>query len=40
RVHEEEGSDAPTQYRNQFVCLPRDVTYRVKKIAPPVVEGP
>ncbi|MBN3572410.1 type VI secretion system Vgr family protein [Vibrio neptunius] len=40
RVHEEESSEAPTQYRNQFVCLPRDVTFRAPKIAPPVIEGP
>ncbi|MFY2508238.1 type VI secretion system tip protein TssI/VgrG [Vibrio pectenicida] len=39
RVHEEEGSDAPTNYQNQFVCLPRDVTYRAPKMASPVVDG-
>ncbi|MCU8487020.1 type VI secretion system tip protein VgrG [Vibrio vulnificus] len=40
RVHEEEGADAPTTYQNQFVCLPRDVTYRAPKMASPVVDGP
>ncbi|WP_114786176.1 type VI secretion system Vgr family protein [Vibrio tetraodonis] len=40
RVHEEEGADAPTHYQNQFVCLPRDVTYRAPKMASPVVDGP
>ena len=40
RVHEEEGADAPTTYHNQFVCLPRDVTYRAPKMAAPVVDGP
>ena len=40
RVHEEEGADAPTTYQNQFVCLPRDVTYRAPKMAAPVVDGP
>uniref|UniRef100_UPI00069608D6 type VI secretion system tip protein TssI/VgrG n=1 Tax=Vibrio neptunius TaxID=170651 RepID=UPI00069608D6 len=39
-VHEEEGADAPTTYQNQFVCLPRDVTYRAPKMAAPVVDGP
>ncbi len=40
RVHEEESSDEPTTYHNQFVCLPRDVTFRVPKMASPVVDGP
>ena len=40
RVHEEEGADAPTTYQNQFVCLPRDVTYRAPKMVAPVVDGP
>ncbi|EKH9202073.1 type VI secretion system tip protein VgrG, partial [Vibrio parahaemolyticus] len=40
RVHEEESSDEPTTYHNQFVCLPRDVTFRAPKIASPVVDGP
>ena len=40
RVHEEESSDEPTTYHNQFVCLPRDVTFRAPKMASPVVDGP
>ncbi|MHA2874469.1 type VI secretion system tip protein TssI/VgrG, partial [Vibrio campbellii] len=40
RVHEEEASDEPTTYHNQFVCLPRDVTFRAPKMASPVVDGP
>ena len=39
-VHQEEGSDEPSFYTNQFVCLPRDVTYRAPKLAAPVVDGP
>lgn len=40
RVHEEESSDEPTTYHNQFVCLPRAVTFRAAKMASPVVDGP
>lgn len=40
RVHEEESSDAPSTYHNQFVCLPRDITFRAPKMASPVVDGP
>jgi type VI secretion system VgrG family protein len=40
RVHEEESSDEPTTYHNQFVCLPRDVTFRAPKMASPVIDGP
>ncbi|HAS6279719.1 TPA: type VI secretion system tip protein VgrG [Vibrio vulnificus] len=40
RVHEEESSDEPTTYHNQFVCLPRDVIFRAPKMASPVVDGP
>ncbi|WP_104024180.1 type VI secretion system tip protein VgrG [Vibrio hyugaensis] len=40
RVHEEESSDEPTTYHNQFICLPRDVTFRAPKMASPVVDGP
>ncbi|MCX8829783.1 type VI secretion system tip protein TssI/VgrG, partial [Vibrio parahaemolyticus] len=40
RVHEEESSDEPTTYHNQFVCLPRDVTFRAPKMVSPVVDGP
>ena len=39
-VHQEEGSDEPSFYTNQFVCLPRDITYRAPKLAAPVVDGP
>ncbi|WP_045494666.1 type VI secretion system Vgr family protein [Vibrio hyugaensis] len=39
-VHEEESSDEPTTYHNQFICLPRDVTFRAPKMASPVVDGP
>ncbi|EMK3420677.1 type VI secretion system tip protein VgrG, partial [Vibrio parahaemolyticus] len=40
RVHEEESSDEPTTYHNQFVCLPRDVTFRAPKMVSPVIDGP
>ena len=39
-VHQEEGSDEPSFYTNQFVCLPGDITYRAPKLAAPVVDGP
>ncbi len=40
RVHEEETSEEPTSYRNQFVCIPRELTFRAPKMASPVVDGP
>ena len=39
RVHEDEASDEPTTYYNQFIGLPRDVTFRVPKMPAPNVEG-
>ncbi|PQJ89299.1 type VI secretion system tip protein TssI/VgrG [Aliivibrio sifiae] len=40
RVHEEESSELPTTYQNQFTCIPRDVEYKANKLSAPVVDGP
>ncbi len=40
RVHKKEAGEEPTSYRNQFVCIPRELTFRAPKMASPVVDGP
>ncbi len=40
RVHEEESSELPTTYQNQFTCIPRDIEYKANKLSAPVVDGP
>ncbi|GEM77603.1 type VI secretion system tip protein TssI/VgrG [Vibrio sagamiensis] len=39
-VNEEESSDEPMTYHNQFVCIPRDITFRAPKMVSPTVDGP
>ncbi|MCK6265888.1 type VI secretion system tip protein VgrG, partial [Vibrio sp. ZSDE26] len=38
-VHEEESSEQPATYHNQFCCIPRDITYKAPKQPAPVVDG-
>lgn len=40
QVHEEEASESPASYQNQFICIPRDVEFKTQKLVAPVVDGP
>lgn len=40
QVHEEESSELPTTYQNQFTCIHRDVEYKTQKLEAPVIDGP
>lgn len=40
QAYEEEASESPASYQNQFICIPRDVEYKAQKLAAPVIDGP
>ncbi len=40
RVHEDESSELPTTYFNQFRCIPRSTIFRAPKLPAPIVDGP